>query len=735
MTRAPATGALIGRAQALVRVTSLLAESRLVTLMGAGGVGKTRLALEVALSLAQTFPGGVFVCELSPLSQPDEVAGAVGAAFGPGAEHLPQFVAQQLGERPGLLLLDNCEHVLDGTRTVVESLLAGSPSLTILATSRERLRLPGELPWTLGGLAADDAAELLIVRARRHDASFTVTDANRGAVMEICERLDGIPLAIELAAARLAILPATAIAAMLDDALSLLSSDEMSPRQRTLRATLDWSCNLLSPKDQRALNRLSMFSGWFDIRAAATLLDVDEVGAVDEVAALRDRSLLVTDTEHDRPRFRLLEPVRQYAKERLERTGDAHQARRRHSEYVLYEAESLAPILIGVPGGQLAGIARFRGLLPDLRRAFAWALAHEPSWVTRIASATAWAWDIAGDLAEGERVLLDSLEADLDPRTATRILSGLALITDRLRGGGLSFAERAVAAGRAGGDRRDLGYALFLLGFGLRYAGRDDEADAAYDESTAIAAECGDQLLRAWSETIRTLVPITEGGRTWDSHGGEAAIRRARLAHERGLKVALEFGDVHSASIATGNLATICFDLGDIPAARKHLGECLDLFAMHGNWTVGTRMLHIAATIAARSKRYREAVILAGAFRRISDLAGRREGADHPDVAQARAVVGPGLAAQLMAQGASLSIEEMFDLARVETTLDDAPAILTPRELEVARLVAAGLASKEIARRLNRSERTVDNHVQNALHKLGFRSRSQLGSWLARQGC
>jgi len=734
MTRAAAAGALIGRTQALARVTSLLAESRLVTLMGAGGVGKTRLALEVARSQAETFPGGVFVCELSPLSQGDEVAGAVGAAFGPGAEHLPQFVAQQLGERPGLLVLDNCEHVLEGTRSVVESLVAGSPSLTILATSRERLRLPAELPWTLGGLATAHAAELLTLRARRHDASFTVTDANRGAVMEICQRLDGIPLAIELAAARLAIMPAAAIAAMLDDALSLLSSDEMSPRQRTLRATLDWSCNLLSPKDQRALNRLSMFSGWFDTRAAATLLDVEEVGAIDAVAALRDRSLIVTDTEHDRPRFRLLEPIRQYAKERLERTDYDHQARRRHCEYVLSEAESLAPILIGVPGGQLAGIARFRELQPDLRLAFAWALVHEPSWATRIASATAWAWDIAGDLAEGERVLSDSLEADPDPRTATRILSGLALITDRLRGGGLSFAERAVAAGRAGGDRRDLGYALFLLGFGLRYAGRDAEADAAYDESSAIADECGDQLLRAWSETIRTLVPITEGGRTWGSHGGEEAVRRARSAHERGVKVAREFGDVHSASIGAGNLAAICVDLGDIPAARKHLGECLDLFATHGNWTVATRMLNVAAIIAARSKRYREAVTMAGAFRRISELAGRREGPDQTEVAQARATVGRELTAQLMAKGASLSIDEMFDLARVETSIDDAPGILTPRELEVARLVANGLASKEIARRLNRSERTVENHVQNALRKLGFRSRSQLGSWLGQQG-
>jgi predicted ATPase/DNA-binding CsgD family transcriptional regulator len=730
---AEARSALIGRAGELGQLAALLAESRLVTVMGVGGVGKTQLALAAARPLAHRSPGGVFRCELSVLTKDGEVEGAVAGAFGSDARmgvRLPELVRQQLADASGLLVLDNCEHVHAGAAAVIAALLAGVPALVILATSRERLRLPQEMAWTLGGLAEADAVQLLSERARAHDASFAVTAANHDAVVEICGRLEGVPLALELAAARLAVVPPAAMARMLDRALSLLSDEAMPARQRTLRATLDWSYDLLEVEQRDSLKTLSVFAGRFGLPAAASVLALGEIEALDRLAALRDRSLLVVEGD-EVAAYRLLEPVRQYARARLHDDGDEATAVRAHAAVVLDQVEAIQPRLLGVPGQQTAAVREFRRLLPDLRPAFEWAVQNEPQWAARMGSASALAWDFAGNLVEGEMLLTAAAACDPSPRAETRILTWLAQIVNRRRpGSALEFAEKAVAAGRLCDDRHELGYALFMLGYALRLAARHGPADAAYDEAAGIADEFSDRLLRAWVDAIRTL----PGAQYLSVEGDRDALVTARRAHEARVSVALELGDVHGASIAVGNLATICHGLGDDRAARRHLRLAVDLLAEHGNWAVATRLLNIAGAIAGASGRHRQALVLWGAFRRLTAVAGRSQDPEPPEVGAARGVLGPDASAQAIAAGEALSITAMFELVRVEASLELADGTLTPRELEVARLVAAGSTSKGIARRLKCKERTVDNHVQNALRKLGFHSRAQLGGWLAERG-
>ena len=357
------TSELIGRAAALVEVTELLRAHRLVTLIGAGGIGKTRLGLEVARGLLPGFADGVWVAELAPLSDSELVPVTVAVALGltlPAGAGTPEQVAAALGTKHRLLVLDNCEHVIEAAARMAEALLRANPHARVLATSREPLRAPGEyvyrvLPLQVPAEGVEDhedlreaaAVQLFVARAQAMDLHFTL-DARTAAITGgVCRRLDGIPLAIELAAARTATLGVEELAAHLDDRFHLLTGGHRTalPRHQTLRATLDWSYELLPAIERTVLNRLAVFAGGFTLEAASAVVAVaalDAPDVLDSVANLAAKSLVVVEGAGAVARYRLLETTRAYALEKLTESGELDQVARRHAEYcrdVLEQAE------------------------------------------------------------------------------------------------------------------------------------------------------------------------------------------------------------------------------------------------------------------------------------------------------------------------------------------------------------------------------------------------------------
>jgi len=332
----------VGRQAELTELRQLMAGKRLVTLTGAGGAGKTRLAVEVAAQLATEFSDGVWYVDLAPITNPAvttvTVARTLGLPDETGRSTMEQLV-RFFGEKTSLLLLDNCEHLLNACGSLVVELLAACPNLTMLTTSREPLGVPGELSWRVPSLSvADEAIELFADRARHARPNFVVSEGNRALVEKICERLDGMPLAIELAAARVRALSLRQIVDSLHDRFRLLTGGARTAvrRQQTLRASVDWSHALLTEPERVLFRRLAVFAGGFDLDAAQAVgasSEIETYQLMDQLSLLVDKSLVVADDTSDGMRYRLLETVRQYAQEKLSESGEADEVRTRHRDY------------------------------------------------------------------------------------------------------------------------------------------------------------------------------------------------------------------------------------------------------------------------------------------------------------------------------------------------------------------------------------------------------------------
>jgi predicted ATPase/DNA-binding SARP family transcriptional activator len=536
---------LIGRAREIEEIGALLdgvngTPARLVTLTGVGGCGKTRLALAVAASAGERFPGGAWWVELAALSDwalvPDAVARVVGVRELPG-----QAVADQLVEalRPeaALLVLDNCEHLVEACAALAQVLLAACPQLAILATSREALLLPGEVAWQvrplavpalpelppgtplpperLAALAGSEAMLLLLDRLRAHQPGFALNAANGRALGEICRRLDGIPLALELAAARLAVLAPEQLAARLDDAPGLLvgAGRGVPERQQTLRATLDWSYDLLDPAERRMLRQLAVFAGGCGIDAAEAVgggqwnVEHDTWGAdalrstsyalrsadtLDTLARLMEKSLVLVEHGATEARYRLLEPVRQYARTRLEEAGEAAGARERHARHYLALAERAAPELVLADRGEaVALLAREED---NLRAALAWAQGADADVELRLVVSLWWFWVHHNRWGEGRRWLTAALArsspvaGDLAALWAEAAgAAGFLAWTQGDLPAARDFLERAVgrwrALGGAATGAAGFGWALNLLAMQLLGASDLAGARALVDEA------------------------------------------------------------------------------------------------------------------------------------------------------------------------------------------------------------------------------------------------------------
>ncbi len=387
----------VGREAELARAAALLAEARLLTLTGPGGAGKTRLALGLASIVAHRFPDGTWFVDFSSLSGGeflwDQVAITLGVREPGGGRSLAEAVAHRLAERRALLVLDNCEHVVDAAAEVTAGLLAAAPALRMVATSREPLGVGGEVTWAVPPLSEDDAVELFTDRARLARPGFELREDDAAAARSICHRLDGLPLAIALAAARTRALAPARIAAELQSHFRLLPGGPRSApgRQATLRASFEWSYDLLSEMERALLRQLSVFAGGFDVEAA---LAVCPAASLEVLAALAERSLLVVEERsgHSEPRFRMLETIRAFAAAHLAEAGEVDVVHIRHRDHYLERAELAEPGLTGPDDARWQ--AALTGEQENLRPAMA-----------RIVAALGWWWILTSRFVELHRWL------------------------------------------------------------------------------------------------------------------------------------------------------------------------------------------------------------------------------------------------------------------------------------------------------------------------------------------
>jgi predicted ATPase/DNA-binding SARP family transcriptional activator/DNA-binding CsgD family transcriptional regulator len=429
----------VDRQRELTELKTTLAMTRLLTLTGVGGSGKTRLSLEVATDLAAAHSDGVWFVDLAPLSEPDlvpqAIASAVGAREQPG-QPLAETVTQHLGEKRGLLVLDNCEHLVDAVAHLVDILLTSCPNLKVLATSREPLGVEGEvlfsvpplpvpteLPTDSRRIGGNDSVRLFVERTRLRLPGFLLTQENARAVVAVCRRLEGLPLALELAAARMGTLATDQMAERLKDSLGLLSTGARTvpARQRTMKAAIGWSYGLFSRAEKGVSRRLSIFAGGFTLEAAETVcpdggIKVGEV--LDLLSNLVDKSLVLAEmSTESRVRYRMLEPVRQYALEKLEESGEAEAVRRQHASFFLALAERAGPKLRGP--GQVEWLERLEADNGNLRAAMAWLLeAGEVEDAVRLGWALWIFWLIHGHQVEG---LAEVAAAQGEPQHAARL--------------------------------------------------------------------------------------------------------------------------------------------------------------------------------------------------------------------------------------------------------------------------------------------------------------------------
>jgi predicted ATPase/class 3 adenylate cyclase len=617
----------IGRQAELTEIKRLLGASRMVTLLGPGGTGKTRLALRVANEILEQFDDGVFFVPLASIRDARNVAPAIVHGLGlrdTGAKPALDALSEHLNPKKILLVLDNCEQVIEAAPDV-GVLLAAAPMLKVLATSRERLRLSGEQSFAVPPLkvpAADDgigleqaskfeAVDLFVRRARAMDANFTLTTENAPTVTRIVARLEGMPLAIELAAARCRLLPPETLATRLDQRFQVLRGgpQDLPPRHRALRDTIRWSYDLLNLSEQALLRRLGIFIGGFTLEAAETVAagaPIEDV--VEALGSLLDKSLLGSRAQHGEGRLVMLESIRDFALEELAAAGETQQVSTRHKEFYLALVEESEPYLNRQ--GQVATIDRLAADLDNIRAALRVALeASDVASGLRLAGASWRFWQLTGRIHEGRRWLDKFLDrAAIDHPYRAKGLVGLAglLYWQGDYSGALARYKEALALYGAAGDRLNEADTLFAMSTTLTWSGDPQEGGRLADRALAAFQTLGVR------EKIG-MVFMAQGFARWM----QGDLVGARPLWEKSLAIALEVGDVIEATVKRLAIASIDFNLGRRREALKNSLEALDLLgaknltytimaldwvaamAVHGDAEGGIRLAAAAAKLRA----------------------------------------------------------------------------------------------------------------------------------------
>jgi non-specific serine/threonine protein kinase len=756
----------IGREREIAEIKRLLGTTRLVTLTGSGGCGKTRLALQVAADLLGQYPDGVWLVELASLADPAFVPNSVAAALDiPEQPNRPmtETLANYLRTKNLLLLIDGCEHLQAACQSLIDHLLRASATMRILATSRETLGIEGELMYRVPSLrlpdvghlppapqlAEYDAIRLFTERAALAQPGFALTERNAPAIMQICRRLDGMPLAIEFAAALVMVLSVEQIDARLDDRFRLLTAGTRKtlPRQQTLRATLDWSYDLLSQAERALLRRLSVFAGGSTLEATEAVCrgeGIESAEILGILSRLVEKSLVVAETHNGAARYSLLETVRQYAQEKLAEEGAADQVRRVHRDWCLAFAEQAARELRG-PREDL-WIERLEPEHDNLRAALDWSKTEKDGAEAglRLVGALHFFWWHRDHWNEGMRWTEGALARSSEARPSA-LPRALAAATHFARGLGdyelaTALGEKGLALCRELGERESRGELLLYLAYIASMQADYERATAFFDECINVAQELGDRWLYGFA-LIRLGVMARYQGDD----------KRVTELHTQGLAVNRAIGNKFATANALNRYGR------DVALPQHRYDEAVALFKeglllsrdARSRWQSEQCLEGLAQAASARGH-YEHAARLFGAAEAQREIVGERyEPVDQDSlnqrVAPVHVALGDTAFTAAWDEGRAMTMEQAVEyaLAWVEP---EKPAKarqpgrepkgdpLTSREREVAALVAHGQTNREIAAALVISERTADAHVQNILNKLGFSSRAQIGAWAAERG-
>ena len=750
----------VGREKELAEVKRLLEDSRLLTLSGTGGCGKTRLALAAAGELSEGFGDGVWLVELAPLADPTLVAQAVAATLGvreqPGRS-LTEMLSGYLGSKKLLLVLDNCEHLIEACAELAETLLRSCPELRILATSREALGIAGEISWSVPSLTLPDLRRLLDVESLSHYESarlfveraaavkptFTLTEQNAPAVARVCYRLDGIPLAIELAAVRTKVLSVEEISDRLDGSFGLLASVGRTaiPRHRTLHATMDWSHELLPEQERILVRRLSVFAGGFTLKAVESVCvweDLQRGDVLDLLSHLVNKSLVVVAEQESETRYRLLEAVRQYGWEKLKESGEEGQLREQHARYYLALAEEAEPELKAE--GQVAWLERLEREHDNLRVAMQLLLGQGES---EEASRLGWAlwlfWGIRGYYDEGRRSMEQALSVEGSvamPASARAKALYVEGMMENYQGNHLSaevLLEESVSLFRELDDKLGTAYALSNAGFAALGQGQPQKAITLTEEAVDLFLEVDEK----WGAAIELGFLAV----AWRDQGDH---ERAKRLAERGLTLSREVGERQAISVALNTLATLAQAERDHERARELFKEGLTVSAELGNESDVVHCLEGLASIAGTEGSFVRAARVWGAAEALLEEIEVGVHTYVPDrclqqsqVATAYARLDEEAFEAAWAEGRMMTSEQAIQYALEQVAVpkqasaEANPAGLSAREAEVLGLVAGGLTNAEVAEKLFLSSRTVGWHLGTIYRKLGSHSRTEAARFAA----
>jgi predicted ATPase/DNA-binding CsgD family transcriptional regulator/tetratricopeptide (TPR) repeat protein len=750
----------VGREREISEVEGVLGGTRLLTLTGTGGCGKTRLALRVAKDLAEKFDDGVWWVGLAPLADPDLTPNSVASSLGVHEQQgrsMVEALSDHLRSRDLMLILDNCEHLIGACAGLVETLLLSCPDLKILATSRESLGVPGETVWTVPTLSlpeADgtptvedlmrcEAVRLFVDRARSRLPAFEVSQENVGMVARVCRMLDGIPLAIELASARMGTLAVGQVAERLEDSLGFLTvgSRTVDARHRTMRATLRWSHELLSAPEQRLFAKLSVFAGGWTLEAAEEVCRDGAAGrddVLDFLGRLVDKSLVSAEEKvDDAARYRMLEPVRQYGREHLEENGEGEQVRQRHARYYLALAEAAERELVGA--GHAVWLERLETEYPNLHASLLWCLDEEGAkpegraeMGLRLAAALGKFWDVHGP-SEGrewlEKGLAKSRAAPSSLRAKALNEAGFLAIF-QLDSRATAMLEEALALFKDLGDKTGqaiaINHLMYTVGFLIDFS----EAVTIREEAQALLKQPPEDQ-RAAANLHLTLGMIAFG---------EENHEQVVVQIEEALSLFRKLGDLLNTGRGLSVLGLAALGRGDAEDAARAYDEFLRLLLLLKSKIGATfALIGMAGVAVLRGQPHRAASLFGAA-----DAA--RKAIGHPDpplkqlnydyesyIATTRTALGEEAFEEAFCAGLAMSAEQAIkyalspdEPASITQVSEQAPGgeVLTRREVEVLSFVAGGLTDVQIAKRLHLSRHTVGHHLSSVYRKLGAKGRA-----------
>ena len=675
----------VGRASEVTDVTRLLSKERLVTLVGPGGVGKTRLAVQAAGALAEATPGGTWLIELASLTDPSLVPQIVANSVGlreQAGSTIVDTIILYLQRRPTLLVLDNCEHLVDASARLIDTLLRVCPTVRVLATSREPLRVAGETVWRVPSLSVtpgsntnadqepplSEAVRLFCERAVTASPNFTMSPDDLALVAGICQRLDGIPLAIELAAARLTVLSLNQIATRLDDRFRILKGGDRTAlhRHQTLEAAIDWSYELLSAPERALLGRLSVFAGGFSLDALESVCVggvIELATAVERLSALVDKSLVVAQTSMPESRYRLLETIRRFAQNRLAESGEDSEIRARHFAWFTALAKQAEPGLKG-PNGR-AWLKRLGGESDNLRAALEWGSMTQADNVLPLANALKGFWLRSGLFTEGRQWLKHAIDASPGAsRAKAEAFVSAAHLTRYL--GDNPIAVDLLAEGfrlyRQFEDPDGLATAFLVQGLTTFQEGHHQDALPIATRSV--------EMFRQGSDRWNLAAALNNLGFIEHVSGDRSSLPREHL--EEGLLLARATEDDWLIAFVVASLGEVAFDHGDIAEAWSYLSECGRLALRLEDKRHGSFFLDVIGRLAVIQHQYDIALHLFAAAASVRSDAGLRtlpadQAAAEASTVTARSALPPAEGDAAWRAGGDMGMEEALEFAIVHT--------------------------------------------------------------------